>query len=91
VLVHSSGHMYVLCDAVRVVGRAEQETDPYGFIGVIDTIGNMLKRGFVMSAERIALGRAVYDAEFGYIVQEVAGDPPTASRADESGVNPKVG
>jgi hypothetical protein len=81
-----AGAMYVLHEAVRVIGRVNQETDPYGFIGVVDTVGGMLKRGFVMSAERIALGRAVYDAEYGYIVEPVGN-----GSADASGVNPKIG
>ena len=81
-----SGAMFVLHEAVRVLGRVSQETDPYGFIGVVDTVGGMLKRGFVMSAERIALGRAVYDVEYGYIVERVGSASP-----DASGVNPKVG
>lgn len=81
-----SGVMYVLHEAVRVLGRVSQETDPYGYIGVVDTVGGMLKRGFVMSAERIALGRAVYDAEYGYIIQPVQNGSP-----DASGVNPKIG
>lgn len=81
-----SGVMYVLHEAVRVLGRVSQETDPYGFIGVVDTVGGMLKRGFVMSASRIALGRAVYDAEYGYIVEPVGAGSP-----DASGVNPKIG
>ncbi len=80
-----NGNMFVLTEAVRVLGRVSQETDPYGFIGVVDTIGGMLARGFVMSAERIALGRAVYDAEYGYIIEPVGN-----GSADASGVNPKL-
>ncbi len=78
-----TGQQFVMHEAVRVLGRLGQESDPYGFIGVVDTIGGLLKRGFVMSAERIALGRAVYDAEYGYIVEPIdTGNP------DASGVNP---
>ncbi len=86
-IVHGqNGSMYVLHEAGRVLGRVSQESDPYGYIGVVDTIGGMLKRGFVMSAERIALGRAVYDAEYGFIVEPVG-----SGSADASGVNPKIG
>ncbi len=86
VLRSQNGAMYVIVEAVRVLGRAGQQTDPYGFVGVVDSLANMLKRGFVMSAERIALGRTVYDAEFGYLVQPVGN-----GSADRSGVNPKIG
>lgn len=80
------GSLYVLHEALRVLGCASQESDPYGFIGVVDTLGGMLKRGFVMSAERIALGRRVYDVEYGYIIEPVGN-----GSADASGINPKIG
>lgn len=86
VLYARTGATYVLHEAVRVLGCASQESDPYGFIGVADTLGGMLKRGFVMSAERIALGRMVYDVEYGYVIEPVGN-----GSADASGINPKIG
>ena len=77
------GRRFVLLEAVRVLGNVDSETDPYGFTGHVDTLGAMLKRGFVMSAERIALGRRVYDVEYGWIAEPMAD-------ADRSGVNPTV-
>jgi hypothetical protein len=79
----SDRRVFVLQEAVRVLGTVSHETDPYGFCGTTDTIGALLKRGFMMSANRIALGRAVYDAEYGYLVQEVGFGNP-----DASGVSP---
>lgn len=75
------GERYVLRDALRVLGKVSPETDPYGFIGHTDTLASFLRRGFVMSAERIALGRSVYDVEYGYLAQRVGGD------ADRSGTH----
>jgi hypothetical protein len=86
ILRGKNGALYTLQEAVRVLGNVSQETDPFGFIGIIDTVGSMLKRGFVMNSERIALGRAIYDAEYGYLVQPVGN-----GSADQSGVNPKLG
>jgi hypothetical protein len=86
ILSAQGGATYVLQEGLRVLGRVTQETDPYGFIGVVDTIGGMLKRGFIVSAERIALGRAVYDVEYGYLVE-----PMGNGSADASGINPKLG
>jgi hypothetical protein len=83
ILTTSSGPRYALQEAVRVLGNISHETDPYGFTGLVETVGSLLKRGFVMSAERIALGRSVYDVEYGWLAQPF-------HTADESGVNPKV-
>lgn len=80
----TGGGLYVLRDAVRVLGNVSHETDPYGFTGQVDTLAAFLRRGFVMSGERIALGRSVYDVEYGFLVQPVSGG------ADRSGVNPAL-
>ncbi len=78
------GRLYALQDAARVLGNVRQETDPYGLTGSVDSVANLLRRGFVMNAERIALGRCVYDVEYGYVVQHIAGS------ADASGQNPVI-
>ncbi|MEZ4443614.1 MAG: hypothetical protein R3B72_31370 [Polyangiaceae bacterium] len=77
------GRRYVLVEAVRILGAASAETDPYGLTGTTDTLRSFLRRGFVMNAERLALGRHVYDAEYGYLLHRMAD-------ADASGVNPVV-
>ncbi len=84
ILTTADGRAYALQEAVRVLGNISPESDPYGFTGLVETVGTLIKRGFVMSAERIALGRSVYDVEYGWLAQPVM-------TADESGVNPTVG
>jgi hypothetical protein len=79
----------VLTEAVRILGNASQETDPYGFTGLTESLAALLRRGFVLSDGRVALGRTVYDAEHGYLTQLVDGPRPSG-RADESGVNPAL-
>ena len=79
-----TGELFVLREALRILGNVSQETDPYGFTGKVDTLGTFLRRGFVMSGERVALGRSVYDVEYGYVAQLVSGG------ADRSGVNPAL-
>jgi hypothetical protein len=81
VLRRPDGRRYALQHAVRIIGIHSHDTDPYGLIGTVDSIRALLERGFVMNAERVALGRSVYDAEYGYLAELVA-DP------DASGVNP---
>src|SRR5690606_20422133 len=51
----SGGGLYVLREAARVLGNISHETDPYGFTGQVDSVGGFLRRGFVMSGERMAL------------------------------------
>jgi hypothetical protein len=92
-LTASDGRRFALLEAVRVLGSAPSSrptsshgSDPYGFTGLVDTVGNMLRRGFVMSSERVALGRRAYDVEYGWLLTPV----PTAS-ADASGINPRIG
>jgi hypothetical protein len=77
----ADGRRWMLREAVRVLGLHGQDNDPYGITGTADTLRSLLARGFVMSSERIALGRRVYDVEYGYLPQPLS-DP------DASGVNP---
>jgi len=81
ILRADDGTAYLLEEAMRALGNISQETDPYGVIGQAETLGDWLRRGFMMSSQRIALGRSVYDAESGFILRRLDGD------ADASGVN----
>jgi hypothetical protein len=72
------GRRYLLEDAVRVVGCREQDNDPYGYTGMVESIGTLLRRGFVVSAHRMAINRLSYDIELGVQVQPLALDEHTA-------------
>ncbi|APR82943.1 Hypothetical protein A7982_08292 [Minicystis rosea] len=61
------GRRYVLRDAVRVIGRRNGDTDPYGFTGRVEALREIVKRGATLSADGLRLGPAVYDVEYGYI------------------------
>jgi hypothetical protein len=80
----SPGQRYLLRDAIRVLGRRNGETDPYGFTGRVEPIREMIRRGAIVAEGGVRLGPAVYDVEYGFIAV------PCAS-ADESGANPRVG
>jgi hypothetical protein len=67
VLHTSDGRTYVLEDGVRVIGCHDRANDPYGFTGMVESIGALVRRGFVVSSERIALNRIAYDVELGVI------------------------
>lgn len=72
------GRRYLLEDAVRVVACREHDTDPYGFTGMVETVGSLLRRGFAVSAHRIAIGRLSYDVELGAVVQPLGEEEHTA-------------
>jgi hypothetical protein len=67
VLAARDGRRFVLRDAVRVLGRRNGDTDPYGFTGRVDTIRDLIRRGASISADALKLGPAVYDIEYGFI------------------------
>src|SRR5262245_26945449 len=77
------GRRYLIRDAVRVLGRRNGETDPYGFTGRVEPIRELLRQGAVAFADGIRLGPAVYDVEYGVVATPFGA-------ADESGANPAV-
>jgi len=66
-LTLSDGRRYALRDAVRVIGRRNGDTDPYGFTGRVEALRELLRRGVTLTADAIRLGPAVYDVEYGAI------------------------
>lgn len=78
------GRRYVLTDALRILGRANGETDPYGLTGRVSTLRDLLGQGATLSASSIRLGPAIYDVELGFIARQLAS-------ADESGPHPSLG
>jgi hypothetical protein len=82
-LTTRDGRRFVLRDAVRVLGRRNGETDPYGLTGRIEALRDFIRQGASVSADGIRLGPAVYDVEFGVVAYRI-GSP------DQSGMNPRV-
>jgi hypothetical protein len=66
-LTIQDGRRYLLRDALRVIGRRNGDTDPYGFTGRVDAIRDFIRRGAAISADALRLGPAVYDIEYGYV------------------------
>jgi hypothetical protein len=67
VLAVRDGRRFLLRDAVRVLGRRNGDTDPYGFTGRVEAIRELIRRGASISADALRLGHAVYDIEYGVI------------------------
>jgi hypothetical protein len=66
-VVLGDGRRFALRDAVRVVGRRNGDTDPYGFTGRVEALRELLRRGAMLSSDGLRLGQAIYDVEFGAI------------------------
>ena len=78
------GRRWLVQDALRVLGRRNGETDPYGLTGKVDSIRQLVRQGALVGGDGIRLGPAIYDVEYGVIAFPF-GSP------DESGANPKIG
>ncbi len=61
------GRRFLLRDGVRVLGRRNGDTDPYGFTGRVEAIRDFIRRGASISADALRLGPAVYDIEYGVV------------------------
>ena len=70
------GRRFLLRDALRVLGRRNGDTDPYGLTGRVEAIRDFIRRGASISADALRLGPAVYDIEYGLLA--VAADAPEA-------------
>lgn len=71
-LTLGDGRRLSLRDAVRVLGRRNGHTDPYGFTGRVAAIREMIRRGAAISGDSLRLGQAVYDIEYGYLAAAAA-------------------
>jgi len=67
-----AGAELVLVDALRVLGRSDGESDPYGFTGKVLSLRALLDRGAIIHSNGFKLGAATYDVELGFIAQAVS-------------------
>lgn len=61
----SDGRSFVLSDALRVLGRRNGETDPYGLVGRVLLLRPVLRQGGALFADALRIGAAIYDVEYG--------------------------
>jgi hypothetical protein len=66
-LTTHDGRRFLLRDGVRIIGRRNGESDPYGLTGKVDSLRGLLRQGATVSASSVRLGSAVYDVEYGYV------------------------
>jgi len=77
VLTLEAGNELVLTDGLRVLGRSDGDSDPYGFTGKVMSLRSVLDRGASVHANGMRLGSATYDVELG-VIAELAPDPAAA-------------
>lgn len=61
----SDGRRFVLSEALRVLGRRNGETDPYGLVGRVLLLRPVLRQGGALFADALRIGAAIYDVEYG--------------------------
>jgi hypothetical protein len=71
-------------DAVRVLGRRNGESDPYGWTGRVFPLRELLRLGAALGPDGCKLGSATYDVEFGVLVeQQPVAEPDRTSAAPD--------
>lgn len=79
----SDGRRFALVDGLRILGRRNGDSDPYGLTGRVLSLRSVLRRGGMLSHDGVRLGAAIYDAGFGVIAEPLEGEarasqpPPT--------------
>lgn len=69
-----SGADLVLTDALRVLGRRDGESDPYGLTGRVLSLRSLIDRGATLHTNGIRIGQVAYDVELGYAFQILRSD-----------------
>lgn len=64
-----SGVDLILTDALRVLGRRDGESDPYGLTGRVSSLRSLIDRGATLHTNGIRIGASTYDVELGYTFQ----------------------
>jgi hypothetical protein len=93
VLTMADGRRFALTDGLRILGRRNGDSDPYGFTGRVLALRSLLKRGALLSADGVRLGPVIYDVELGSIGEQLPPqaamtEPPPSPRAVVSSVPP---
>lgn len=72
------GRTFGWSDALRVLGRRNGESDPYGLTGKVITLRSLIRRGALIANDGFRLGAALYDVEFGGVIDASLASDKTA-------------
>jgi hypothetical protein len=64
-----SGVDLILTDALRVLGRRDGESDPYGLTGRVMSLRSLIDHGATVHTNGIRIGTSTYDVELGFMFQ----------------------
>jgi hypothetical protein len=82
VLQLSDGSRFSLVDGLRILGRRDGDSDPYGLTGRVMSLRSVLRRGGLLSSDGVRIGPAIYDAAFGVLLSLLAAS--SAAEEEES-------
>ena len=77
-------------DGLRILGRRDGDSDPYGLTGRVLSLRSVLRRGGLLSSDGVRIGPAIYDAAFGVLLTPVPASaeeesPPTLRQSATGG------
>ena len=75
VLILKDGRRFALTDGLRILGRRNGDSDPYGFTGRLFALRALVARGALISSDGVRLGAAIYDVQFGALATPIAASP----------------
>lgn len=73
-LTLSDGRRFALTDGLRILGRRNGDSDPYGLTGRVITLRSILRRGGLLSPDGVRLGAAIYDVAFGVLAEPLVSE-----------------
>jgi len=77
VVTTTDGRRFVLQETVRVLGRNNGASDPYGLTGQVESIRELVRKGAAVAGDTLRLGPAVYDVEYGFTALAMMGGGAT--------------
>lgn len=80
-LTLSDGRRFALTDGLRILGRRNGDSDPYGLTGRVLTLRSILRRGGLLSPDGVRLGAAIYDVAFGVLAEPLLAETGAAHPA----------
>lgn len=63
------GRRFATVDGLRVLGRRNGESDPFGLTGRIMSLRALLARSAIVSGNGVRIGAVIYDVELGTIIE----------------------
>lgn len=63
------GRRFATVDGLRVLGRRNGESDPFGLTGRIMSLRSLLAKSAIVSGNGVRIGAVIYDVELGTLIE----------------------